>query len=1089
MPRRAASRATARHATQSLLHSPRGAADEHPKAARVQFARTHFPNLRTIAATAAIAAAAFAGAQPASVAPEKLPPPLAIHPLTRSADVRAPDGAAESANRLVELRGTVTFVHPDGTFYLQEPTGAMAARPESQTQPRPAVGDIVRVSGRTEPGARLPFVRANRIAIEGHGALPAPAAITPAEALGESREYQWVELEGDLLENESLGDWQRLRVGTADGEFSVSIPSAEPVPAAEGARLRIRGVCNVWQQSGTAALGGFFLFTPTPGDVQEIADDDEAAPPPITDIRSLHTRKPRPGQPVDLRGVVTFAHPDQRLFYLDDDTGGVLVWPSTPALPLPAVGARLRLHGVATIGPGATTVRADRIETSGIGPLPAAHPIGIGQAAAGGEDAQWVEMRGHLRQVETGGGWLQLFLTTAAGEITVSIPHASSIAAKVGSFLAVRGVCQSWTDEHGRIAGFFLYSPSTAELTECAPAPADPFAVPEESIANLARYRTRTLEMQQVRLRGTVLHHIPGRSLILRNGDDTVRVFSNDTASLVPGDVVEVAGVPGRRGHHSVLRGATYRRLQAGPAPEPRALTQVATVAPELDGHLVSLQGVLNSIALRPTDTRMLLDVGGTMVEAIHSGPLPAGEGTGWKPGSRLALTGLYNVEGREDEEVSHFILQIRHPAEVVVLSSPPWWTAGRARTALGAIAAVLLAGLGWVAVLRRQIRRQTTVIRRQLAKEAALEVRHGVIIEHASDAIFTTDLEGRFLTFNPAAESMTGYSEAEMLRRRLADLLPPDSPEPLAGFLAQARHPDPAAAHFEAQFQTRAGERLWVEISARAIREDGAATGLLGIARDITARRQMEKLDRQIQKAESLGRMAAAIAHNFNNQIQAVSMGLEMLRFELPKDPAIGEILGAAERSARQASQVGKLMLTYLGQSPGTRKSIDLAALAREAIARWRKALPSGMALDTEIPESLARVRADPEQIIQAITCLLANAQEAAEGTGGTIRLAVGTADPASIPNNYRRPIDFQALGETYACITISDTGGGIAAKDLEKIFDPYFTTRFHGRGMGLAVALGIVRSYDGAVAVENRPGQGATFSLLLPFEASEGR
>ncbi len=695
-------------------------------------------------------------------------------------------------------------------------------------------------------------------------------------------------------------------------------------------------------------------------------------------------------------------------------------------------------------------------------------------------------MRGYLRQIDALGGWLRLFLTTATGEINVSIPQASATETQIGSFLVVRGVCQSWTTERHRIGGFFLYTPSTAQLTVAEPPPADPFAVPEESIANLALYRPETLEMQQVRLSGTVLHHLPGHYVVVQNESGVVRAFSRALQPLQPGDRVEVAGVPGRQGQRHVLRGAVYRRLTTGPAPVPLILPVPPTANPALDGRLVSLTGRVASLPARRGDNRLVLEAGGLVVQVFHPGEIPAATSSALRVDATIAVTGLYNLEYNEEEEPSTFSLQPRSCADLVLLKSPPWWTARRALSALGTIGLCLGLGLAWLAVLRRQVRRQTVIIRRQMDTEATLNARHREIVDNASDFIFSTDLAGRFTSFNPAGERMTGYSAAMALQLGLGDLVAPQDTATVAAFLAQDRLPTHApAAHFETRLRTRDENTVHVEISARPIRENGRVAGLLGVARDITVRKQMEELNRQVQKAESLGRMAAAIAHHFNSQIQVVLMGLEMVRLELSNEPAAIEILAAADRSARQAAEIGSLMLTYLGQSTSERKTFDLAASCRESLSHLRLQPRENRSVEEVLPVPGPSICADADQVQRILRCLLANAEEALEERGGVIRVEVATVEAGSLPIAHRFPFDFEALATPYACLSVADTGCGINEQDLGKIFDPFFTTKFHGRGTGLAIVLGIARAHDGAVVVDSHPGQGSMFRVYFPLAA----
>ncbi len=985
----------------------------------------------------------------------------------------------------VRIHGVVTFVHAtEATLFVHDDTGQLAIGLVDRNLPLPTVGEVVTVVGSIEPGPRVPRVRATSISPEARGALPLAPEISFAEALSGAQEHQWVKTRGHLLRNESFADWQRLTLGTPDGEFTVSIRSADRLPLAEGAEIVVRGVCQLWTRPGSTDIGGFFLSSPSLDEVcpTEPSPENAAVLTQVVQIRKLRASEAAAGHAVALQGVVTFAHPDRKIFYLHDETGGTLVWFDHDTAAMPTVGDVVSVHGTTSSGAPAPGVRAGQIRTSGRRAPPTPRPIGLEHALTGAEDGQWVEMRGHLRQVDTLGGWLRLFLTTAAGEITVSIPQSSPIEAKAGSFLVVRGVCQSWKDEHNRIGGFFLYTPSEADLTVAEPPPVDPFAVPEESIANLGLYRPETLAMQQVRLSGTVLHHRPGHSVVVQNDSGIVRAYGPAREPLQPGDRIEVAGVPGRRGNRSVLRGAVYRRVGVGPPPSPTALPPGPGFDAALEDRLVCVEGLLTNLSSRPGHTRLLLQTEGAVVEAVYPESFSAGGGL--RLGSRLLVTGLYRLVYDEGEEPAAFSIELRSPADLVLRERPPWWTTRRALSALGGVALCFVVGLAWVSVLRRQLRRQAAVLRRQMEKEAALNARHREIVENASDLIFSTDLSGRLTSFNPAGERLTGLTPTAALALGLGDLIAAPDTATLPAFLAQAAVSAQApAATFETRLRARGGRTLWVEISARPMREAGRVTGLLGIARDITTRKQMEEMNRQMQKAESLGRMAAAIAHHFNNQIQAVLMGLELVRLEIPHSPASHEILAAAERSARQAAEIGSLMLTYLGQASGERTPVDLAAHGRTVLERWRPRLRAGVKLVELLPAPGPLVRADAAQLHQALLCLLANAEEALGDCDGVIRVESTTVDAGAIPSVHRFPIDFEPLPGPYACLLVDDTGGGITEQDLGRIFDPFFTTKFHGRGKGLAIVLGIVRAHDGAVVVDSQPGRGSTFRVFLPL------
>jgi signal transduction histidine kinase len=246
--------------------------------------------------------------------------------------------------------------------------------------------------------------------------------------------------------------------------------------------------------------------------------------------------------------------------------------------------------------------------------------------------------------------------------------------------------------------------------------------------------------------------------------------------------------------------------------------------------------------------------------------------------------------------------------------------------------------------------------------------------------------------------------------------------------------------------------------------------------------RAELEAQNRQLQKAESLGRMAGAIAHHFNNQLQAVMGNLEMAMDDLQRGDNPIEILNEAMQAARRASEVSSLMLTYLGQTTAKREPLDLSEICRRNLPLLFATLPNDVILETEMSSPGPAILANENQIRQVLTNLVGNAQEAIAAAGRIIHLLIKPVSAADIPASHRFPIGWLPQDTDYACIEVSDTGCGIPAADIEKIFDPFFTSKFTGRGLGLPVVLGIVRANGGAVTVESEPGRGSIFRVFLP-------
>ena len=249
----------------------------------------------------------------------------------------------------------------------------------------------------------------------------------------------------------------------------------------------------------------------------------------------------------------------------------------------------------------------------------------------------------------------------------------------------------------------------------------------------------------------------------------------------------------------------------------------------------------------------------------------------------------------------------------------------------------------------------------------------------------------------------------------------------------------------------------------------------------------ELEAQNRQLQKADSLGRMAGAIAHHFNNQLYAVMGNLEIAMDDLPLGVNSNESLVSAMQAARKAADVSGLMLTYLGQTSGRKEPVDLSEACRTTLTLLHAAAPKGMLLKSDFPSSGPIIHADSGQMRQILTNLITNAWESISDNRGTIGMTVKTVSHADIPALKCLPIDWQPKEIVYACLEVSDNGCGISNKDIENIFDPFFTTKFTGRGLGLPVVMGIIKAHGGGVTVESEQGHGSVFRIFLPVSTEE--
>jgi signal transduction histidine kinase len=257
----------------------------------------------------------------------------------------------------------------------------------------------------------------------------------------------------------------------------------------------------------------------------------------------------------------------------------------------------------------------------------------------------------------------------------------------------------------------------------------------------------------------------------------------------------------------------------------------------------------------------------------------------------------------------------------------------------------------------------------------------------------------------------------------------------------------------------------------------------------DITERKLLEKKELELQKqinqrekTESLSRLAGAVAHNFNNIMTVVLGNLELALSGLPENSKVLHNIKAAMKASWKASEMSSLMLTYLGQSLIKKEPLDLADACLRSVDSLLQDKPPGVEITVNQAPPGQIINANAEQIQQIITNLMTNAWEAIDEQQGSIQLKVTPIEATSISRKNLFPPDWQPDRQAYFCIKIRDSGHGIESEKIGNLFDPFFSSKFKGRGMGLSVVLGILRSLGGAAGVQSRPARGTTFRIYLP-------
>ena len=283
-------------------------------------------------------------------------------------------------------------------------------------------------------------------------------------------------------------------------------------------------------------------------------------------------------------------------------------------------------------------------------------------------------------------------------------------------------------------------------------------------------------------------------------------------------------------------------------------------------------------------------------------------------------------------------------------------------------------------------------------------------------------------------------------------------------------------------------GTRRAITISTSTLQGSGGGVHVLGFFQDMTERKRAEEEKRnlelqvqQAQKMESLGVLAGGIAHDFNNILMAVLGHAELALEEIsPMSPARGN-LTEISTAARRAADLCREMLAYAGKASFALERVELRDLVEEMAHLLKTAISKKAILNLHLERGLPPIEADPSQIRQIVMNLIINASEAIGDRSGTITVSVGATRCCEEYLHKTELHDGLPPG-LYVHLEVTDTGVGMDAPTRSRIFEPFFSTKFAGRGLGLAAVLGIVRAHNGALKVHSEPGKGTTFKVLFP-------
>ncbi|HEY3044230.1 MAG TPA: ATP-binding protein [Vicinamibacterales bacterium] len=370
----------------------------------------------------------------------------------------------------------------------------------------------------------------------------------------------------------------------------------------------------------------------------------------------------------------------------------------------------------------------------------------------------------------------------------------------------------------------------------------------------------------------------------------------------------------------------------------------------------------------------------------------------------------------------------------------------------------------------------------RELAEERERLV---VTLRSIGDGVITTDLDGTILSINNVAEKLTGWTNDEAVGKSLNvvfQTFDPETREPCDKSVALLVRDDTTLG--VSRRSTILAERDLtehpIEESTAPIRNaDGRTIGMVLAFRDISDSLRIQEERAKAGKLESLGLLAGGIAHDFNNILMSVMGNVSMARTAMPRTGMSGNWLAEAEQACVRARQLTWQLLTFSKGGVPTRKTIAIERLLQESAALALRG--SSISCRLEIAPDLSTVEADSAQLVQVFSNVLINAQQAMPHGG------VVTITAENVVEGHRRMENALPVEpRRYVRVSITDKGIGIPKEHLSRIFDPYFSTKQRGSGLGLATTYSIVKNHGGFLAVDSQLGRGTTVQINFPAAGS---
>jgi PAS domain S-box-containing protein len=690
--------------------------------------------------------------------------------------------------------------------------------------------------------------------------------------------------------------------------------------------------------AGRTAL--LIILVTTTGWLRSFADN-----PPLQELRTadqvrrLSTQQADLRYPVRLRGVVTFydvRNPMKSFRFIQDSTAGIYFYVGdydSKTNPVLQVGQLVEIEGETGAGSFAPVVMSRRITILGDAKLPAAKPVSFEELASGREDSQFVEISGVVRTVrfdEQNFNYI-IELATGQGRLTLQasqlpVAHSEQL---VDSTVRVQGVCITHFNTQRQLFDISLLVPLAEDLVIEREMSFNPPVIPHEPIKSVMQFTWGSTLGHRVKVTGTVTLRYSNK-MYIQDETNGLCVETRQADNVPTGERVEVLGFPAKGEYAPLIEDGIYRWIGLVPPVQPDIVTPDEALTGSHDCRLVQIKATLLDQAQHSKEPFLVLQANGFIFHAYLRSPGQEVDFGQLQNGSKLSVTGVCVIDDLGGDwhsgpgwRAASFRLLLRSPADVVVLRQPPWWTLPKLFLAVGILCTVVLTAFGWVVLLRRRVHQQTQIIEEKLHAEAAIKERYLDLFENANDMVFTHDLAGQMTSINKAGERLLQQQRGDILSKGLVDLITEEQRPAAREWLTQITTGMEIAA-VDWDFVNAAGQKLKLEVSSRMVEQAGRFKEVEGVARDVTARKRMEKEILEISNREQQ-RLGHDLHDGVCQQLAAIAYRTHILAHHLKEKNVV---------ESSEASDISSLINESLVQTRTVARGLFPVRLEEEGLA-----------------------------------------------------------------------------------------------------------------------------------------------------------